>query len=203
MKFNKIFNIIIISLLIIIPSILLIGAKTSKEEIKLDIKEINAKRLAADLSNIKVATSVYREEKKKVEVKQEEKKTEVNLSTNTESLNNSQSISSGSGRVTYYTLNCAGCGGRVAAGSNLDGIYYNDPTYGHLRVLATGREFPFGTVIKISGSALGEFYGIALDRGGAIGMGRKNLFDILVNTTPEAYSYGVSYVNYEVIRMGY
>ena len=109
------------------------------------------------------------------------------------------SLGSGSGRVTYYSLN----GGNVASGARTVNSLYSDPTYGNVRGLAAGSEFPFGTIININGSGLGNFTGVVLDRGGAIGAGRRNMFDILVNSDAEAYQYGVGYVTYEVLRMGW
>ena len=82
-------------------------------------------------------------------------------------------------------------------------MFYNDPTYGYVRAMACGREYSYGTVITISGTPLGDFNGICLDRGGMIGTDKKRVFDILVNSNEEAYQYGISNVNYNVIRNGY
>ena len=126
------------------------------------------------------------------EVKLESKKVEAKV------------LRSGSGRASYYGLDCAGCSGRVGAGKRLvNGSFYKDPKFGYVRGLAAGREFPYGTIIRISGSPLGTFTGIVLDRGGNIGAGRRFLFDILVGTEANAYKYGVSSIRYQVLRYGY
>ena len=149
------------------------------------------------------------EEKKKAE--EGEKKQEEAKKVAEETKNNESSVqpsvqaraenplSSGSGRVTYYSLN----GGNVACGTQTVNSLYHDPTYGNVRGLAAGREFPCGTIININGAGMGNFTGVVIDRGGAIGMGRRNMFDILVNNDSIAYQYGVSYVTYQVLRMGW
>ena len=109
------------------------------------------------------------------------------------------------GSMSGYGPDCAGCGGHTATGHNLyASIYYNDPTYGNVRVLAGDRSLPFGSIIRIKNSKIGEFLGIVLDRGGAIGIGRRHLFDLAFDSEANAYQYGVSYnVTFEVIREGY
>lgn len=83
-------------------------------------------------------------------------------------------------------------------------IAYNDNTYGEVRILSGGREFPLGTIIKITNSKVGDFTGIVLDRGPNIGLTKKFAFDLLYKTSSEALKYGVSSnVNFEVLRMGY
>lgn len=87
-----------------------------------------------------------------------------------------------------------------------DTIFYSDKTYGNLRILAAGYEYPFGTVIKIKGSKEGNFNAIVLDRGPNIGRGegKKFAFDLLYKTSGEAYQHGVSNnVSFEVLRVGW
>ncbi len=108
-----------------------------------------------------------------------------------------------SGKVSYYSLQCAGCGGNLGSGASVDGVFYNDSTYGPLRAIACGKEYSYGTVISISGAAIGDFNGICLDRGGMIGTDKKRVFDILVYSNEEAYQYGISNVTYYVIRNGF
>ncbi len=84
-----------------------------------------------------------------------------------------------------------------------DRITYFDDTYGNLRILAAGSEYPYGTVVKITGSSQGEILGIVLDRGPNIGEGKKFLFDILYQTSEEAYRTGVEEVEYQILRMGW
>ena len=83
-----------------------------------------------------------------------------------------------SGRITSYGADCIGCGTRTAAGLyvTVNGVK-NERTAtlsfngGEYYVLAADREFPFGTIVKVSNHNYGipdPFYGIVLDRGGAV-----------------------------------
>ena len=58
--------------------------------------------------------------------------------------------------------------------------------------------------VKVSGSKLGDFYAIVLDRGGGIGFGKRFLFDLLFSSEGEASQFGTSYdVTFELVRDGY
>lgn len=83
------------------------------------------------------------------------------------------------GKLTGYGPDCPGCSlvGNVSCltreGKNHsltnDGLYYTDPGYGSLRILAADHSiFPCGTVVKINNGVLNEFYGIVLDTGYAM-----------------------------------
>ena len=83
-------------------------------------------------------------------------------------------------------------------------IYYEDSTYGSLRILASDKCIPFGTVIEVSNSKIGSFKAIVLDRGGNIGFDRLYDFDLLFETSKEAINYGVSKnATFEILRLGY
>ncbi len=80
------------------------------------------------------------------------------------------------GIMTGYGPDCKTCSGRgyVACRTvdkksfNLikDGIYYNDETFGEVRVLAAAlSKFPCGTIVKVENSRIGNFTGIVLDTG--------------------------------------
>ena len=85
-----------------------------------------------------------------------------------------------------------------------DTIYYNDPTYGELRILAGDSSIPMGTVIEVSNSNAGNFTGIVLDTGRNIGFGRVYDFDLLFKTSKEAIIYGVSRnATFKILRVGY
>ena len=143
------------------------------------------------------------EEKEKEKEQEKEKVRNVSINSSTPVEFNISSDGVASGKVSYYSLQCSGCSGNLGSGASLDGVFYNDPTYGYVRAMACGREYSYGTVITISGTPLGDFNGICLDRGGMIGTDKKRVFDILVNSNEEAYQYGISNVNYNVIRNGY
>ena len=79
------------------------------------------------------------------------------------------------GTLTGYGPDCEGCGGHVACRPNPDvrngNIYYNDNTYGKIRILAADYSIPCGSIIHIENYKFAEnneFIGIVLDRGSAI-----------------------------------
>lgn len=110
------------------------------------------------------------------------------------------------GKMSGYGPDCNGCSGYLASGKYVgDGtIYYDDPTYGSVRILAGDVTYKFGTIIRVNNSNAGSFIGIVLDRGGSIGFGKKYLFDLLYSSQGEAAVDEVSYnVVFEVLRYGY
>jgi len=80
------------------------------------------------------------------------------------------------GSTTGYGADCVGCSGTVACSTksgshNLirDGIYYNDSTYGNVRIIAADNSlFSCGTVMKIDNGIMDPFFAIVLDTGGAM-----------------------------------
>ena len=203
---KNIFNIICISLIMIFIGIYMLKPIINESTtIKIDDKDkavkssiildVQTKRVTA-VKKAAIAKQKAAEEKKQQEAKVEEEspKLEPTVQAREENV-----LSAGSGRVTYYSLN----GGNVACGIPTTNSLYHDAKYGNVRGLAAGSEFPCGTIINIDGAGMGSFTGIVIDRGGAIGMGRRNMFDILVNNDSIAYQYGVSQVTYKVLRMGF
>lgn len=111
-----------------------------------------------------------------------------------------------SGEMSGYGPDCLGCSGYLASGLYvLDGkIYYTDSMYGKVRIVAGDKKYPFGTIVRIKNSILGEFLAIVLDRGGDIGVDRKFMFDLLYSSEELANRNGVSNnVVFEVLRYGY
>lgn len=90
------------------------------------------------------------------------------------------------GNSSYYRANCSGCSGYTSSGLNVnDGrLYYSDPTYGNVRIIAAGREIPLYSIVRVNNTSLGNnVLAIVLDRGGNIGTGRKFIIDILTNSS--------------------
>ena len=114
------------------------------------------------------------------------------------------------GNITAFTAYCSdGCHGYVASGKYVgDGnIHYYDSTYGKVYIVAGGPEYPLGTIVRMKNvSYFGgrDIYAIVLDRGGAIGKGRRALFDLLFALESNANNFGVRYgVTCEILRLGY
>ena len=109
------------------------------------------------------------------------------------------------GTMSAYGPDCAGCSGYLASGFDANSsIVYQDKTYGAVRIVAGDKKYPVGTIIRVSGSKLGTFNAIVLDRGRDIGIGRKFMFDLLFGSEQEANRFGTSYnIKFEILRYGY
>jgi 3D (Asp-Asp-Asp) domain-containing protein len=111
------------------------------------------------------------------------------------------------GSMTGYGPDCYGCGGVTSAGHDLrnGNIYYQDKTFGQLRIVAADPKFKFGTVLRVSGLKIYDepFLAIVLDRGGAIKGEKMDLaFDSESNPLVDQIGYSRN-VQYEVLRYGW
>lgn len=102
------------------------------------------------------------------------------------------------GSTTGYGADCVGCSGNVACSTasgrihNLirDGIYYNDSTYGEVRIIAADNSlFSCGTIIEIDNGIIDPFMAIVMDTGSAMRNEWRN-GNILIDI---AFSYENSY----------
>lgn len=110
------------------------------------------------------------------------------------------------GKLSGYGPDCYGCSGYLAYGDYVgDGrVYYQDSEYGNVRIVAGDRSYPFGTIINININGKDPFLAIVLDRGGAIGFGKKALFDLLYPNEYLANLDGVFYnTQFEILRYGF
>ena len=111
------------------------------------------------------------------------------------------------GQMTAYKATCKGCTGIVACPPRQDvrgdNIFFNDKTYGRIRILAADPHIPCGTIIQASNLTFSDepVIGIVLDRGGAI---KGNITDFLVGPEEDMDMVGRQRgVNYEVLRWGW
>lgn len=144
-----------------------------------------------------ISEVVVPEVKEPVQEKLEEKEEIVEPSISVE--NTTEVIT---GNMSGYGPDCKGCSGYVSYGMYVGNgnIYYNDKEYGQVRIVAGDKKYKFGTIVKINDSILA----IVLDRGGAIGIGKRFLFDLLYESEAEASKYGVSYnTKFEILRNGF
>ena len=114
------------------------------------------------------------------------------------------------GKITAYGPDCYDCtSGRTASGQYvLEGnIYYNDPTFGNIRIVAADKSIPFGSIIRIIGLSISEdpILAIVLDRGGMIGFaeGKHSYFDLLYKSEADASTFGRPTATFELLRSGY
>ena len=116
-------------------------------------------------------------------------------------------LSTNVGTVSHYGHDCYGCtSGKTASGYYIgDGrIYYNDPAYGSVRIVAAGSEYPLGSILRLTNIGDSPMLVIVLDRGGAIGSGKGRILDLLTESNAAAYQQGLKYnVKVEALRLGY
>ena len=111
------------------------------------------------------------------------------------------------GQMTAYKATCVGCTGIVSCPPRQDvrgdNIWFNDATYGKIRILAADPHIPCGTIMKATNLTFSSepVIGIVLDRGGAI---KGNITDFLVGPDEDMDMVGRQRgVNYEVLRWGW
>ena len=109
------------------------------------------------------------------------------------------------GDLTGYGANCPLCGGTLACMPSLDVLHgnvtYNDETYGTVRIVASSRNLPCGTIIRFDSKRISDepTIAIVLDRG-VLG---TNL-DLLTESEAYASEYvGRIKLSYDVLRKGW
>lgn len=159
-----------------------------------------------------------------VEIKKEEPtliKEEINTE-ESDAVENEESkteVVSYVGKMTGYGADCKGCNGvgtlscKTLSGSyhslSIDGEYYNDQTYGSVRIVAADLEkFPCGTIVKVSNGNLGEFNAIVLDTGASVKNASSSglvWMDLAFKTEsdPQIYSATSNNTTYVVQRLGW
>jgi len=111
------------------------------------------------------------------------------------------------GQMTAYNPICKGCTGIVYCPPRQNvtngNIYFNDSTYGNIRIMAADPAIPCGTIVKINNLTFSKepIIGIVLDRGGAI---KGNIMDFLVTENDDMDIVGRQHnVKYEILRWGW
>ena len=110
------------------------------------------------------------------------------------------------GELTGYAGDCPLCSGYLACPPRTNvlkkGIYYNDKTYGKVRIVASSRNYPCGTILKFNVKKLSSepIIAIVLDRG--VG---GNVIDLLTESQEYARKNvgRVRKLNFEVLREGW
>ena len=109
------------------------------------------------------------------------------------------------GDLTGYAYNCPLCGGTLGCMPSYnikDGtVTYPDTTYGTVRIVASSKNLPCGSIIRFNSNRVSdsEVYAIVLDRG--VG---GNAIDLLVPDEAYASKYiGRSSITYDVLRSGW
>lgn len=110
------------------------------------------------------------------------------------------------GELTGYAGDCPLCSGYLACPPRTnvlkEGIYYNDKTYGTVRIVASSKDYPCGTILKFSVNKLSEepIVAIVLDRGVS-----GNVIDLLTTSEENAIKNigRVKNLEFEVLRKGW
>lgn len=192
----------------------------TKEEIRVEVKE-EIKEVIKEEPKQEIIEEVKEEPKQEIieEVKEEPKQGETKSNDvtikgeykpNLAVLETIEVLETYVGKMTAYGPDCYGCtSGRTASGQYvMDGnIYYNDPTFGNIRIVAADKTIPFGSIIRISGLNIfpEPILAIVLDRGGMIGFaeGKHSYFDLLYKSEKDAASFGRPTATFELLRRGY
>ncbi len=109
------------------------------------------------------------------------------------------------GQLTGYVYNCPLCSGRLACMSSLDlsqgNIHYEDLEYGTVRIVASSKNVPCGSIVRFSTPSISEqpIIAIVLDRG----VGGTTI-DLLVESESYAYNaIGRRNITYDILRNGW
>ncbi len=109
------------------------------------------------------------------------------------------------GDLTGYEANCPLCSGKLSCRADYyvkDGTdTYPDPTYGTVRIVASSKNLPCGTIVRFQMNSLSQdpIIAIVLDRG-VLG----NDLDLLTPTEAYARQYvGRKSIRYDILRQGW
>ena len=162
----------------IVINTMVVVRKQEKEKVSSKITfEIHPDKMVSSYNFIEVVpTEEEKVEEKEEEVVEEVEKETVSVTTSTPDESNDAVFV---GKMTGYGADCIGCSGvgalscRAADGSRHtlteNGEYYNDATYGTVRIVAAALDkFPCGTIVKVDHPALGSFYAVVMDTGGSM-----------------------------------
>lgn len=109
------------------------------------------------------------------------------------------------GTLNGYSYDCDECSNNLVClpSTNVseDNIYYNDMTYGQIRILAADSNIPCGSIIKVSNYDNQVFYGIVLDRKNNV---QGLIIDLLFNNKKSIVNFEKSNnVNFKIERWGF
>jgi len=115
-------------------------------------------------------------------------------STNT---NSTATLETFTASVTAYQANCRGCSGFTASGRDVrTNAWFQDSTFGSVRIIAADSRFPFGTIMYIQGVG----HAVVLDRGGSV---TGNVLDVLKAANEDPFRFGRQSLQTQVLRLGW
>ena len=111
------------------------------------------------------------------------------------------------GKLTAYGPDCVGCGGNSACQPKQNftngNIYFNDATYGQVRIVAADKSLPCGSMIRISNINIYQepILAIVMDRGGSI---KGNHLDLLFTSEQNLEGFSTQKnIQFEILRYGW
>ena len=195
----------------VVINTMVVVRKQEKEKVSSKITfEIHPDKMVSSYNFIEVVPIEEEKVEEKEEVVEEIKEEEnVSVTTSTPDESNDAVYV---GKMTGYggtgALSCrAADGSRHTLTEN--GEYYNDSTYGTVRIVAAALDkFPCGTIVKVDHPALGTFYAVVMDTGGSMKRAWNNGYvwmDLAFKTEsdPEIYATTSSNTTYSVQRWGW
>ena len=191
---NKI-KVIICILVGLIGSIILINGLINEDK-KDDVPKTQNEAQNTTEFVVENTTTTTKVKKSKKVVKTTKKTTKK--ITQKVTVNNTTKKTSGY-RLTHYGWDCCKSG-RTATGYDIrKTVYYNDATYGKVRIVAMCSKMPLYSIIKIKDYKLGgDTLAIVLDRG--VGC---STIDLAVKNEKTASNYGIqNNVKIEILRKG-
>ena len=110
------------------------------------------------------------------------------------------------GELTGYSGDCPLCSGYLACPPRTNvlksGIYYNDTSYGNIRIVASSKNYPCGTILRFNVKKIAKepIVAIVLDRGVS-----GNVIDLLTDSSESAIKDigRVKNLEFEVLREGW
>lgn len=190
---------------------ILIDTEDKKEEVVEEKQEeVILKDENEQKEEPKVVETPKVEEVKEVEKKEEEPKVEEKPVVKYDPIDTSNYpvLNSYTNLVmTGYGYDCRGCTtGKTASGYSIrDTIYYDDPTFGTLRIVAMDKSIPMYSIVRISNiNGMEPILAIVLDRGGGISFSKSIQIDLVVESEAIAKTtIGKKYnVTCDILRSG-
>lgn len=122
------------------------------------------------------------------------------------SIEDPESLYKFNGELTGYSGDCPLCSGYLACPPRTNvlksGIYFDDKTYGKIRIVASSKNYPCGTILKFKVNKISKdpIIAIVLDRGVS-----GNTIDLLTDSEASALKNigRVKNLNFEVLREGW
>lgn len=110
------------------------------------------------------------------------------------------------GQLTGYAGDCPACSGVVACKPRINvlekGIYFDDSEYGKIRMVASSKNYPCGTILRFYNKKIQEdpIIAVVMDRGVS-----GNVIDLLMDNASDARKYvgRIKNLNFDILRLGW